>query len=43
MSLTDLLKRIVELTGGDSLESNIELVLNNAKVGAQIARSLCKK
>lgn len=38
-----LLKTIVELTGGDSLESNIELVLNNAKVGAQIARSLCKK
>lgn len=38
-----LLKTIVELTGGDSLESNIELVLNNAKVGAQIARSLCRK
>ena len=38
-----LLKTIVELTGGDSLESNIKLVLNNAKVGAQIARSLCKK
>lgn len=38
-----LLKTIVELTGGDSLEANIELVLNNAKVGAQIARSLCKK
>lgn len=38
-----LLKTIVELTGGDSLESNIELVLNNAKVGAQIARSLRKK
>ena len=38
-----LLKTIVELTGGDSLESNIELVLNNAKVGAQIARSLSNK
>ena len=37
-----LLKTIVELTGGDSLESNIELVLNNAKVGALIARALCK-
>lgn len=32
-----LLKRIVELTGGDSLETNISLVLNNAKLGAQIA------
>ena len=36
-----LLKTIVELTGGDSLESNIELVLNNAKVGANIASKLC--
>lgn len=34
-----LLKRIVELTKGDSLESNIKLVLNNAKIGAQIAAS----
>lgn len=32
-----LLKTIVELTGGDSLESNIKLVLNNAKVGSQVA------
>lgn len=37
-----LLKTIVELTGGDSLESNIKLVLNNAKLGAQIAKELCK-
>ena len=36
-----LLKTIVELTGGDSLESNIKLVLNNAKLGAQIAKELC--
>ena len=35
-----LLKTIVELTGGDSLESNIELVLNNAKLGAAIAKEL---
>ena len=34
-----LLKRIVELTGGDSLESNIKLVINNAIVGAKIARA----
>lgn len=33
-----LLKTIVELTNGDSLESNIKLVLNNAKIGAQIIK-----
>lgn len=33
-----LLKRIVELTGGESLEANIALVKNNAKVGALIAK-----
>ena len=33
-----LLKTIVELTGGDSLESNIELVLNNAVLGSKIAK-----
>lgn len=32
-----LLKTIVELTGGDSLASNIALVINNAKLGAEIA------
>lgn len=32
-----LLKRVVEITGGDSLETNIQLVLNNARVAAQIA------
>jgi len=37
-----LLARVVELTGGDSLESNIRLVLNNAKVAAQTANALCK-
>jgi pseudouridine-5'-phosphate glycosidase len=37
-----LLKRVVELTGGESLESNIKLVLNNAKLGAQIAVELTK-
>ena len=37
-----LLKTIVELTGGDSLESNIKLVLNNARLGAKIASQLCK-
>ena len=37
-----LLKTIVELTGGDSLESNIKLVLNNAAVGAEIIKEYCK-
>lgn len=32
-----LLKRVVELTGGDSLDTNIQLVLNNARVAAAIA------
>ena len=36
-----LLKKIVELTGGKSLEANIHLVYNNAKVGAQIAEAYC--
>ena len=37
-----LLAKVVELTGGDSLESNIKLVLNNAAVAAQTAAELCK-
>lgn len=37
-----LLKTIVELTGGDSLESNIKLVLNNAAVGAEVAKEYCR-
>lgn len=37
-----LLKTIVELTGGDSLESNIKLVINNAHVGAEIAKEYSK-
>ncbi len=35
-----LLARVVELTGGDSLESNIRLVLNNARVAALTAAAL---
>lgn len=35
-----LLARVKELTGGDSLASNIALVYNNAKVAAQIATAL---
>lgn len=37
-----LLARVCELTGGDSLESNIQLVYNNAKVAAQTAVELSK-
>ncbi len=32
-----LLKRVAELTGGDSLAANIELVLANARLAAQLA------
>lgn len=37
-----LLKSIVEITGGLSLESNIKLVMNNAELGAEIAKEYCK-
>lgn len=35
-----LLAKVCELTGGNSLASNIELVLNNAALGARIAAAL---
>jgi len=38
-----LLKTIKELSGGESLASNIELVLNNARLGAAIAVELAKR
>lgn len=37
-----LLKEITEITGGDSLDTNIHLILNNAKVGAEIAKEYAK-
>lgn len=37
-----LLSKVKEITGGKSLESNIELVYNNAKVGARLAVELSK-
>ena len=37
-----LLDRIQQLTGGDSLHSNIELVFNNARLAAKTAAELCK-
>ena len=35
-----LLAKVKEITGGSSLESNIQLVFNNAKVGARLAVEL---
>jgi pseudouridine-5'-phosphate glycosidase len=37
-----LLARVAELTGGDSLASNIRLVFNNAKVAALTAKAYCE-
>ncbi len=38
-----LLQKIVEITGGKSLEANIALVYNNCKLAAQIAKSYCEE
>lgn len=38
-----LLKSIVELSDGESLEANTKLIINNAKLGAEIALSLAKE
>ncbi|MFX0548235.1 pseudouridine-5'-phosphate glycosidase [Hathewaya histolytica] len=37
-----LLSKVKEITGGSSLESNIQLVYNNAKLGAELAVELSK-
>ena len=37
-----LLAKVKELTGGDSLDSNIQLVFNNARLAARTAAALCK-
>ena len=37
-----LLDKIQKLTGGDSLKSNIQLVFNNARLGAAVASELVK-
>lgn len=37
-----LLARVAELTGGDSLTSNIQLVFNNARLATEIAIAHCK-
>ena len=37
-----LLAKVKELTGGDSLDSNIQLVFNNARLAAKTAACLAK-
>lgn len=37
-----LLNKIQKITDGKSLEANIQLVYNNVKLGAEIAKELCK-
>ena len=37
-----LLDKIQKLTGGNSLKANIQLVYNNAKLGAKVAAELCR-
>ena len=37
-----LLAKVKELTGGDSLDSNLQLVFNNARLAAQTAAELCR-
>lgn len=37
-----LLARVKDLTGGDSLDSNIQLVFNNARLAANIAKAYCE-
>lgn len=37
-----LLARIKDITGGDSLDSNIQLVFNNARLAAKTAAELSK-
>ena len=37
-----LLAKVAELTGGESLNSNIQLVFNNARVGCDIAKEYYK-
>jgi len=36
-----LLRRVAELTGGESISANVALLCNNAAVGAQVSRELC--
>ncbi len=37
-----LLDKIQKLTAGKSLEANIQLVYNNVRLGAQVAKAMCR-
>ena len=37
-----LLAKIKDITGGDSLDSNIQLVFNNARVASETAKEICR-
>lgn len=37
-----LLSKVKEMTGGDSLDANIQLVFNNARLGSEIAKKYCE-
>ena len=37
-----LLAKVKDITGGDSLDSNIQLVFNNARLAAKTAVELCR-
>jgi pseudouridine-5'-phosphate glycosidase len=37
-----LLAKVKELTGGQSLKANIQLVLNNARLAAEVGREIFK-
>ncbi len=38
-----LLAKVKDITGGDSLDANIQLVYNNASLAAQIAAEMCRE
>ena len=38
-----LLDKIQKMTGGASLEANIQLVYNNVALGAEVAKELCAR
>ncbi len=38
-----LLAKVAEITGNNSLESNIQLVFNNVALGAKVAAEVCNR
>ena len=39
----DFLAKVKEITGGDSLDANIQLVFNNVALGAKVAAEVCNR